>query len=191
MNEKLDRRKLYTRMVLKNSLIELLQDKPINAISVKEICQIADINRSTFYAHYTDLYDLLQQIEEEIIQDIENTLAKFTYADKDNTLTVTIKLLEYIVANKDSCQTLFSEHGSPSFQKKVILLAQDCAIDQWVKYNKIAPHIAEYISLFLVNGSIHAIQQWLKNGMDQTPEEMARLIYDFSERGISAFTKSK
>ncbi|WP_062047713.1 TetR/AcrR family transcriptional regulator [Bacillus sp. JCM 19034] len=189
MNEKLDRRKQYTRKVLKNSLIELLQNKPINAISVKEICQLADINRSTFYAHYTDLYDLLQQIEEEIIQDIDNTLSTFTYDDKDNSLKVTIKLLEYIAANKDSCQTLFSENGSTTFQKKVILLAQDCTIGQWFSYNKIAPHIAEYISLFLVNGSICTIQQWLKNGMDQTPEEMAKLICDFSERGLSAFTE--
>ncbi|MCK0471302.1 TetR/AcrR family transcriptional regulator [Halalkalibacter sp. APA_J-10(15)] len=188
MSEKLDRRKQYTRMVLKNSLIELLQDKPINMISVKEICQMADINRSTFYAHYTDLYDLLKQLEEEIIQDIKGTLTSYTYTKEEDSLAVTIKLLEYIAEHSNSCQTLFSEHGSPSFQNEVIHIAQDCAIDQWVTYNNIPSHIAEYISLFMVNGSIRVIQQWLKNGMDQPPKEMAEMIHEFSERGISAFT---
>jgi AcrR family transcriptional regulator len=67
MREKENRRVKLTKTMLKDSLIELLQKQPINRITVKEICENADINRSTFYVYYTDQYGLLAEIEDEII----------------------------------------------------------------------------------------------------------------------------
>jgi AcrR family transcriptional regulator len=64
-SEKLDRRVKYTKKVLKESLVEILEKKNIDKITIKEICEKADINRSTFYTHYYDQYDLLHQIENE------------------------------------------------------------------------------------------------------------------------------
>ena len=71
--EKKDRRIRYTKAALRQSLLELLEEKPLSGISVKAICERADINRSTFYDHYTDQYDLLHQLEQEIPQ-IKNSL---------------------------------------------------------------------------------------------------------------------
>ena len=52
--EKTDARKRYTQMVLKRSLLKLLKEKPVNKITVKEVCELAQLNRATFYAHYSD-----------------------------------------------------------------------------------------------------------------------------------------
>ena len=52
--EKLDARKRYTQMVLKQSFLELLKEKPVSRITVKEVCALAQLNRATFYAHYSD-----------------------------------------------------------------------------------------------------------------------------------------
>jgi len=79
---KLDRRKQYTRMVLKDSIMKLLKEKSISTITVKEICKEADINRSTFYAHYSDQYDLLEKIEEEIIEDMITYLNQYDFDKK-------------------------------------------------------------------------------------------------------------
>lgn len=76
---KLDRRKKYTRMVLKESLIQLLKEKQISSITVKEICDLADINRSTFYAHYSDQFDLLDKTEEELIEEMKGYLSQYSY----------------------------------------------------------------------------------------------------------------
>jgi AcrR family transcriptional regulator len=65
-----DRRVRYTKTALKQSLLELMRDRPIEKITVKDICEKADINRGTFYAHYTDPYDLLTQIEDELFNEI-------------------------------------------------------------------------------------------------------------------------
>lgn len=64
-----DRRNRYTRMVIKKAYVDLLkQNKNFNEISVAEICRIADINRSTFYIHYLDVYDVLDDLIDEVIE---------------------------------------------------------------------------------------------------------------------------
>ena len=78
-NEKTDRRARYTRMVLKESLIELLKEKRISNISIKEICERADINRSTFYSHYQDQYDLMHQVEQEVLGEIREYLDSYSF----------------------------------------------------------------------------------------------------------------
>jgi AcrR family transcriptional regulator len=60
-----DRRVKYTKMVLKDSLIKLMQEKPISRITIKAICEDADVNRATYYSHYKDQFDQLNQIEAE------------------------------------------------------------------------------------------------------------------------------
>lgn len=65
-----DRRVKYTKMVLKESFLNLLEKKDISRITVKEICEDADINRATFYTHYTDVYDLQKKIEDEFLDNV-------------------------------------------------------------------------------------------------------------------------
>ena len=71
---KTDARVKYTKMVLKKALLELMQHKPVNKITVKEICERAELNRATFYAHYSDCFDLLESIEEELFGQFERSI---------------------------------------------------------------------------------------------------------------------
>ena len=72
--EKLDARKRYTQMVLKQSFLKLLKEKPVNRITVKEVCALAQLNRATFYAHYSDCFALMESIENELIDAFEKSL---------------------------------------------------------------------------------------------------------------------
>ena len=65
-----NRRIIYTKKVIRDSLVELLQDKDIHQITVTDICKKADINRGTFYTHYKDAFDLLQSIEDDLFNQI-------------------------------------------------------------------------------------------------------------------------
>ncbi|MFB1049983.1 TetR-like C-terminal domain-containing protein [Paraliobacillus sp. JSM ZJ581] len=185
MSHKLDRRKKYTRMVLRQSLMEILKQKPINSITIKEICEKADINRSTFYTHYASQYDLLHQIEEEIIKDMNETLASYNYSKEDEGLEMTTKLLEYVVENKEMCETLLSAHGDVTFKKRIIKHALEHTVHNLVQENQVDKELTEYISLFYVSGSMQVIETWLKNGMDKTPKAMAQMITDLANKGIS------
>ena len=63
MEEKENRKIRYSKKVIRDSLMELMESKPILSVSIKDICELADISRSTFYSHYKDQYDLLRQVE--------------------------------------------------------------------------------------------------------------------------------
>ena len=70
----MDARKRYTQMVLKQSFLKLLKEKPVNRITVKEVCALAQLNRATFYAHYSDCFALMESIENELIDAFEESL---------------------------------------------------------------------------------------------------------------------
>mgnify|MGYP005799805211 FL=1 len=70
-----DRRTRLTKSLIRRVFTDLLAEKPLQRSTVREVCQRAGVNRSTFYAHYTDLYDLLTRHEEEMLEDFQQALA--------------------------------------------------------------------------------------------------------------------
>lgn len=176
MNRKLDRRKKYTRMVLKDSLMTLLKTKPLSSITVKEICEQADVNRSTFYSHYQDSFDLMEQIEEEIIIDLNTYLNQYNFAKEEESLQMTEKLLEYVASKYDTCQTLLNENNDPSFERRIMDVAQQFLIKNWTDHHDIDSEISEYAGAFLIGGGINVMKHWLANNMDQPPKRIAKLI---------------
>jgi len=183
-SDKLDRRKKYTRMVLKDSLMKLLKEKQISTITVKEICELADINRSTFYAHYSDHFDLLEQIEEELIEDMSMYLSSYDFDKEDDALEMTEKLIEYFASKQEECQTLLNENSDSSFEKKVRLVARRFIMKNWMEVNHLDENISEYLSAFIVSGSIQVMKVWLNNGLDKSPKEMAEIITNIVNKGI-------
>ena len=69
--KKIDQRVRLTQHLLKNALVQLMQEQHISKISIRAICEFAGINRSTFYVHYTDQYDLLKKVEQEVLDNLE------------------------------------------------------------------------------------------------------------------------
>ena len=69
-----DARVRYTKMVITQSFIKLLGKKPLSRITVKEICEAAELNRATFYKHYLDVYDLLDKMEAQFLEELSSVL---------------------------------------------------------------------------------------------------------------------
>ena len=83
---KTDRRVRKTKAQLLQSLMTLMQEKDIKDISVKELSDLADINRGTFYLHYRDVYDMLSQVEDTIFQEFNEILDKNFAPDSEAAL---------------------------------------------------------------------------------------------------------
>jgi AcrR family transcriptional regulator len=178
-NDAKDSRKIrYTKMALRDSLIELMKARSILNISVKEICELADISRSTFYAHYKDQYDLLRQIEDGTIGYLEDMLKK--YENKQSTREMTQMLeeiLKYIADNSNSIQVLLSENGDIYFQRRFFRRFTDG--QKMMKYfagKAIDERKSEYHLVFTVNGSVALLQHWLKNDMNIPIPELAVML---------------
>ncbi|MFD2132881.1 TetR/AcrR family transcriptional regulator [Pseudogracilibacillus auburnensis] len=164
--------------------MKLLKEKQISTITVKEICELADINRSTFYAHYSDLFDLLEQIEEELIEDMSMYLSAFKFDQEENALEMTEKLIEYFASKKEECQTLLNENSDSSFEKKVSIVTRRFIMQNWLEVKHLDEDISEYLSAFIISGSIQVMKVWLNSGMDKSPKEMAGMITNIVNKGL-------
>ena len=178
---KQNRKTKYTQSALKDSLIELMKEKPISQITIKELCEKADINRSTFYTHYSDQYQLLKSIEDETLSWVKEAIAGFSgKTEKEDFIKNIEKIFEYLVENKNHIQVLMSEQGDIDFQRNLmIVIYEQCGT--WLT-NDLGADISksELYFVFLINGSVGLIQHWLKTGMNETAREMSEFIYDMT-----------
>jgi AcrR family transcriptional regulator len=185
---KMDRKTRYTRKVLGDSLMELMKDRPFAKITVRELCEKADVNRTTFYAHYRDQYDLLRQIEEETLSHFEEVLNRYDLKrSKREVLEMVEELLGFIAGNGSSIQVLLSENGDLGFQKK--LFRRFMLKDQVMRYfpqKSIRDETKDYWSVYVINGSVGLIQHWLKDNMSIGIPEMAKMIMFLSRYEASA-----
>lgn len=186
--KKTDRRVKYTIMVIKDSFVKILKQKPISKISIKEICEDADINRATFYAHYLDQYDLLHQIENELIDGINQYLNGYDFRGKlDATVEMLEKILEYIKENSELFSLLLNSNGDINFQQEITKVIGQQHFSSMLTSNSLSKEDAEYIFLYFATGSIGVIQKWLKDGMKKPVQEMAELILRISIKGRASF----
>uniref|UniRef100_UPI000A722E95 TetR/AcrR family transcriptional regulator n=1 Tax=Clostridium sp. NkU-1 TaxID=1095009 RepID=UPI000A722E95 len=93
-----------------------MEKKDFKNISVKDITELADLNRGTFYLHYADTYCLLQEMESEVLNDFQDMVSNCRYAfKKDSLLPVVIPIIHYIEENKKICKILFENSSSNDF----------------------------------------------------------------------------
>ena len=191
-SDKDDRRVRYTKMVLKESFIKLLEKKDISQITIKEICEDADINRATFYAHYNDQYDLLRKIENELVDNVSSYLADYMQNKTNiNMVEIVEKILVYIKENAPLCKLLLSERGDFNFQKRIMMLIYDKNVSDLTNGIGIPKEDAEYIYSFTISGCVGVIQKWLHEGMKKSTVAMSELMVGISTGMAEIYPKRK
>ncbi len=184
-NARMDRRVQYTRMRLKESLLNLMCQAPIDKITVKDICQGADINRGTFYAHYASPQALLEQIEEELLERIMSSLQRTPqYSGLYASLVLITKAIQ---DNRELCQILLGDYGDKAFLQRIIQIVHDDCLDIWRReHPKIDAVSMEYLYTFFANGSLAAIRYWLQRDLAEPAEDIATFIQLLSVHALQA-----
>ena len=174
--DKLDRRIKHTKLVLKNALVKLMMQQHFSTISVKALCELADINRSTFYAHYKDQSDLLHQVEEEVMVNLRRYLNKVLPESLDDKAPVFMMtcIFEYAKENSELFQVLLSENSDYLFQKDIIELSQ--IVSSRNNDNTLDARTKDYVKEFRIAGCVSIFQKWLKEGCVEPSEEMSNLV---------------
>ena len=115
-SQKEDRRIRRTQKMLKDSLIELMTERDFKNISVKDITERADLNRGTFYNHYTDTYDLLQKMESDVLADFQDMIDNFLCSSKNGSLMpILLPVIQYIEENVKIARIWFENSASSDF----------------------------------------------------------------------------
>lgn len=187
---KTDRRVKYSKMVIKKSFVQLLKEKNISKITIKELCELADVNRATFYAHYTDQYDLLEQIEQELMSGINQYIISDLFHESTKTpVSMLVKILDFIKDNAELFHLFLNVNNDFQFEQQLIALISEQHFFPFFEQNKTSIEDSEYIFLFLANGCVGVIQRWLKDGTKKSSQEVAELIIQLSLYGNSSFDR--
>ena len=169
------------------ALISLLKEKPLEYITVSEICKAAGVNRSTFYLHYETIGDLLDEAARHLS---DNFLAYFT---KDKTAAVMqmkgqsldacifinnqylIPYLSFFKDNKEILRTILMHTKTFGFSN-VYKQMFDCIFDPILDRFHYSPSIRQYVMMYYLNGVNAVITEWLNNDCDRSIDEMAEII---------------
>lgn len=181
-----NRRILYTKNVIKESLIELLQSKEIHQVTVTDICKKADINRGTFYTHYKDAYDLFQSMEDELFDQILKYIQEIPVEEYNSLLLLNV--LELIKENKDLCKVLFCNQRDSSILNRILLIVAQIDVSKvFNNSNLINATITNYYMRYSVGGCISIIETWLENDLPESPKELVQIINHINKVNINTF----
>lgn len=182
-----DQRTRFTKQLIRQAFIHLLQQKPLRSITVKELCALAGINRGTFYSHYLDLYDLLEKIEEEMLRDFQKALEPLlsSQAGELDPVHITAGIYQCLKDNADICTVTLGEFGDKGFALRLVNLGRERCMESYSKYFKNAsPWQIQQFYAFVSAGHIGLLQQWLADGMTASAGEMAAIAESIMTLGI-------
>lgn len=175
MNKKDNRRVVMTKRIIKDVFIEMLEKKSIQKIYVRELCVKADINRNTFYKYYESQYDLLAEIENDLLIEIEEKCK-----DTDNTKGLN-NILQYISRNKKTYKVVFNANIDSMFPKKLLNLP---IITEIMNNKLVNKNENKYKKIYILEGGYHVILKWLNNDCRESPEEITRLVMKYINQNL-------
>lgn len=188
----LDRRVKRTRKQLRECLATLLKEKKLQDITVKELTDVADINRGTFYLHYKDIYSLLESIEDEMFEEFVKIINSH---DNQKNMHMKFSLLlddlfEYIGQNTDLVRILLGPNGDSNFFSKLKDTVRITVCSLWLARLDVKnkERFEAYYSYSLA-GFIGLITYWIDCDFKQTPKEMSEVAKKMIIRGYYTINK--
>ena len=154
-------------MVIRQSILNLLREKPFHLIKLKEVCDLAGINRSTFYNYYKDMYDWKEQIVQECMCRTEAII------NCENMIEFQKIITGYLQDLKKNLE-LFSALCSPNFESNIlskVIYDILCGFDQRTDFSGF-PHSfsQQWDRWYVISGGIGLVNCWIKTGMKVSPE---------------------
>ena len=151
-----NRRTAYTKTAIRRTFFELLEEKDFDRISVREICQRADINRSTFYRHYDDINALMNSIEAEFVADIDRQIERMD--------------VDIVKDNSDLCCYMMKCGPRKGFINSLFVKNYDRTHIKWKKFfPEITDKQFRWMYIMFFNGIAGVIAEWISSGFREDP----------------------
>lgn len=183
MNTKNNQRTRLSKMLFKNALMDLLKEKgSVAKISVRELCDRAELNRSTFYAHYQEPNDLLIEIETELLGATEEHLKKIGAENDIGAHKYILSFLQYIRQNDKPFRALLIDSTDPEFRSRFM----QQSIIQFVDNLRIElpKELEQYIFSYILNGSTGIIIQWIRSDYAADENEIVNLLFSINNSAL-------
>jgi len=188
--DKQDRRVTKTRQEIKEAFIALMQEKGFDALTVRDLTERANINRTTFYKHFLDKYDLLDRYEQEIFDRIEAIIEQAPASAlhdwfEQHTIASIVQVYEIFHEEKSLMKILLGPNGDSTFQEKIrLLLTRSIHARLADQIDPAALHFPlELMVMYVSSAHVGIIRYWLENDIPYSPEQLARLLLQIVTQG--------
>ena len=177
---KTDPRVRYTRMIIQTAFLELLQQKPVSKITVREICDKAEINRSTFYKHYQDCYDLMDKLRDDALSRFDELMAGI---EGHGVESAVLAILQAMKHHAQTFKLIAPDGGGGEFTHQVVRMCyRYMNLHLTVSPSKGWGETQKGMSYaFLTGGVGSVIEFWVRGGCKEQPEDVAAMIMELSE----------
>ena len=183
-----DRRVRRTRAQLRRALTQLLAEKELRSITVRELTDRADVNRGTFYAHYRDIYDLMERLENEFFTELHQRLPRYTPQQLRGDLTPVLEdVLRLVAENRDLLPSLLDAGSADRFFARLSEVIFDMYRRQWgLVYSLGDGAEVNYCLSFVVSGMMGLVRAWARQGFQESPAAIAALAGRLIRSGLQS-----
>lgn len=166
---------------MRAGLAYLMKTKSIKEITVKDLVEAADINRSTFYLHYTDIYTMLETIENDLICQVQTAIQEYPLdpAHKDSSYPFISRMFTILDENRDICAALLGPNGDMNFVSRVEILLADTVLEKLKEEFPKNIHDIRYAYAYCIHGCMGIVKTWLSDPQPGSPEHVADLTAQF------------
>lgn len=188
-----DSRVRRTKKLIRKGLTELAQEKSIDKITVKELTERIDINRGTFYLHYSDIEDLVKCIHEEIYGNFRRILSDVTL-ERIHTepSEILFDICSFLKQNSDVCAMILNSDETSALARDIgALFDEKCREILRQAYPALCNETHIILSEYFIYGGIGVIRAWFKDFPDKTPRQISELLLNLTKSGIIGILESE
>ena len=174
--KKEDGRVRYTKMRIRSAFYELLQKTEYEKITVTSICDLAEINRATFYKHYLDVPDLVDKLQDDAVNELGSRLSQAKGDSLDCSIAEALKYIRGNITESSPIRELIFPR-STGFISKITGLVYELFSDFVLPHEKEMTGITKDILFSYISaGSAGIIEYWCRSGYKESEEDIARSI---------------
>lgn len=171
-----DRRVKRTKKILRDNLLKLLEEKPVSKISVKELTEMSEVNRSTFYFYYKDVADMVLHLQDEIYAQFEAEVLsqKVDLVEISDFSRYIETFLTFIKNNEEICRFAISNDVDNKLSARI----KEALLQSIPDTKKVFPEADPrfYITIYGISGVWYTILEWMYDGMLIPPEQLATFL---------------
>lgn len=174
-----NRRVRVTKRMMKDALLELLEQNDLVDISITALCEAADVHRSTFYSYYSDPADVLREIEQDCLDRVPVPPDTPEQVDPEQLLEKNAAFFDYVRENDRVFRILFDGSKGSCFAERLV----EALCAGYIPVNSDSDEItAGFIRTYVANGTVGMMREWVSAGYPVSSREIAEKMYFLSVR---------
>ncbi len=185
-----NRKRQHSRTAIERTFIALLQEKSLEKITVVEICEAAEVNRSTFYSNYLDIYDLMEQVSErffgEMFHQCVASLGEPNPNGREGTKEIVECALTATLEQKALCKVLLCASGKTNFTEKLLDTLLEWSRERYVQYSGINTRQFQLEYTILLGGILVLWKRWVKEDCQEPIQALTKIICRYIEANTAS-----